>query len=279
MNHTNKSRLHLARKNVLTYIKNPNVKAIVVTGSVALSYADEYSDIDTLVLYKNKLSQSEFNKIVNKAKSSGGDFYGGDIENGFAVYQYIEGIRCDFAHGYISFTEKLIKEMSGSPDNDMIKQLLVFGFINSICLFGDNWVDKWKEKASRYPDKLSAIMIKEHLKFHPRWVLDKMVIERKDVVYLYDILVQSLKDIICVLCGLNKLYYHGKLKNIKYFVDKMKLKPRNLQLRLENILKSGSQHSVDELYKLIDEVIGLVESNSDINTSRARRVIKMILQK
>ena len=279
MNQTSESLLQLAKKNASRFTGNPNVKAIVVTGSAALGYADEFSDIDTLILYDNKLSDDEFNNIVENAKISGGDFYGGDTENGFAVYEYIEGTRCDFAHGYISFTENLINEMLENSNNDMIKQLLVFGFLNSLSLYGDKWVKEWKAKASCYPDKLSNIMIKEHLRFHPKWVLDKMVIERNDVIYLYEILVQSVKDIICVLCGLNRLYYHGKLKHTEYFIERMKLKPGNLQSRMEGILKAGSQESVEELYRLITEVIELVDSNTEIDTSRTREVIKMILRK
>jgi predicted nucleotidyltransferase len=282
MNQTSKSYLHLAQKNARCYLNNPNVKAIVITGSVALGYADDFSDIDTLIFYEEKINEKNFEKIVNDAKSSGGDLHGGDAEHGFAVYEYIDGIRCDFSHGYLRETEQIITNMVNNPDNDMIKQLIVFGFTECISLFGEQWVDKWKQIASGYPDKLAELMIKEHLRFYPKWVLDKMVLERNDVVFLYDILIQSIKDIITVLCGLNRLYYHGKLKNVGYFIEKMKIKPVNLEGRMDNILKSGSKASVDELYRIIGEVLTLVETNDiniDIDTLRTRNTIKMVLRK
>lgn len=280
MNHISKSRLELARKNAQRFISNPNVKAIIVTGSVALGHADNNSDIDTLILYDEKLNDSELNIITENAKNTGGDLYGIDANREIAVYEYIEGIRCDFGHGYIDDTERLITDMVNNPDSDMIRQLMVSGFVDSIPLYGIEWVETWKHAASHYPDGLTLLMIKEHLHFHPKWVIEKMVIGRKDSVYLYDILIQSIKDIISVLCGINKLYYNGKLKSTFFFINRMEMKPVNLLERFEHILKEGSQNSVNELYLIIEEVLSLVEIIlPEYDTSRTRKIINMKLRK
>lgn len=279
-NQISKSRLELARRNANRFISNLNVKAILVTGSVALGYADDNSDIDTLILHENKLTDSEVNDLIENAKSSGGDLYGKDSNGGLAVYEYIEGVRCDFGHGYIGDTEKLITDMVNNPVGDMVKQLLVSGFLDSVTLYGEQWVNTWKRVASHYPEELTLIMLKEHLRFHPKWVLEKMIIDRCDMIYLYEVLVNSVRDVICVLCGLNKIYYNGKLKSSFYFIEKMKMKPLNLQGRFEKILKDGNSSSVDELYKIIEEVFVIIETNrNDFDTSRARDVIKMVLRK
>jgi hypothetical protein len=280
MNQIYISRLELAKENAKRFISNPNVKAIIVTGSVALGYADDNSDIDTIVMYKELIPEEEYNSIVENAKNSGGDLYGGTAREGFALYEYVKGIRCDFGHGYFEQTEKLISDMVNNPDTDETKQLLISGFVDCIPLYGEEWVNTWRLVASDYPDKLTDLILKEHLRFHPKWVLEKMVIDRNDTIYLYEILVQSIKDIICVLCALNKIYYNGKLKSTFYFIKRMNLKPANLQLRFEKILKNGDKDSVNELYELIEEVILIIEKNHPgYDTSRTRNVINMILRK
>ena len=279
MNQISISRLELAKENAKRFTSNPNVKAIVVTGSVALGYADENSDIDTLIMYENPLSDEYFKLIVEQARKTGGDLHGGTAREGFAVYEYINGIRCDFGHGYIDETGKMISEMINNPDTDETKQLMMSGFVDCIPLFGEEWVKEWKSKAT-YPEKLTYLILKEHLRFHPKWVIEKMVLDRNDTIYLYEIFIQSIKNILTVLCALNKIYYNGKLKSSFFFIDKMKIKPENLLPRLENILITGGKDSVNNLYDIIEEVILCIEKNlPGYDTSRTKKIIKMILRK
>ena len=51
MNEISKVRMELARKNAGHLMDDPNVIAMLVTGSVAKGIADDNSDIDTIVIY------------------------------------------------------------------------------------------------------------------------------------------------------------------------------------------------------------------------------------
>src|SRR5688572_8410788 len=130
MNKISRQRLNLARKNFDKF-KNSNIAAAVVTGSAGKGYADDNSDIDTIIFYKKPFTKKEFDKIVSESKQSGGDLFHGTHKTGFAVYYYIEGIKCDFGFGDYREAEKLIKDMLRKPDVDLMKHLQVSGFIDS----------------------------------------------------------------------------------------------------------------------------------------------------
>ena len=55
MNEISVKRLELAAQNFNKF-KNENVIAGFVTGSVAKGYADDYSDIDTIIIYDKEIN-------------------------------------------------------------------------------------------------------------------------------------------------------------------------------------------------------------------------------
>ncbi len=279
MNEISKSRLALAKKN-LERFKSPDLLASMVTGSVAKGCADEHSDIDTLLIYKESLSASEFERIIKEAKESGGDFYHGTPEEGFAVYYYFEGVKCDFGFGNYRETEKLISEMLENPEVDLIKHLQIAGFLEGIALCGDDWIKKWKEKALQYPEELGVMLVKHFLKFHPRWVMDKMAVDRNDALFYHESLLEVIGNIIGILCGLNKIYHPGKLKGVEHTIESMKIKPDNFIDRYRNVFKLQGEDAVNELYDLIGETIALIDKHlPEVSTKRTREIQKMILRK
>lgn len=280
MNEINKSHLALADRNALKYKNNPNIKAVVVTGSVAKGYADYNSDIDTLIIYDKPFTKEEYDKIIEEAKSTGGDLYHGTPEEGFAVYYYIDGIKCDFGFGPYTETEKMINEMLDKPEVDLIKHLQILGFIESVALYGEEWVNEWKKKAKNYPPKLAVLLVNHFKKFHPEWVLQTMGVERDDVLFLYESFIEVLGNIFGILCGLNKMYHPGKLKGAEYYINKMEIKPDNFIMRYDMLFKLEHSQAVRELYKLVRETLSLIEKYMpEVSTERSRKLLEMKLRK
>ncbi len=280
MNQTSKQLLKLARKNALLFKNYKNVKAIVVTGSVSQGTSDNSSDIDTIVYLTKPFGKKDFDKISEDAKASGGGFYHGTAIDGFAVYYYIEGVKCDFGFGTAKELELMITEMIKKPDTDLTKQLIISGFLDSIVLYGEGWVNKWKAKAAKYPDSLAKILIEANLHFYPRWVMEKMCAARGDVIFFYENIVNDIKNMFTILCAVNKMYHPAKLKGMKRTIDTIKIKPRNFMKRCESLFNSGSEDAIDDLYNLINECLLLVEKyNPAVSTSRVREIINMELRK
>ncbi len=280
MNEISKLRLRQAKDN-LELFSDLDIRASAVTGSIAKGYGDDNSDIDTIIILNKNLTQSEFDTIVNDAKASGGDFYHGSPEEGFAVYYYIDGVRCDFGFGHYSETETLINEMLGKPDVDLIKHLQISGLIDGYILKDTNWLAPLIKKAEEgYPKELQIMLVNHFKKFHPEWAIEKMTIGRGDILYYYESLVEMTGNIIGILCGLNKFYHPGKLKGVEYTIERMLIKPRDFVGRYNYILSAEKYEALKELFKLVRETFDLIDEHlPDVSTKRSREVLEMVLRK
>lgn len=280
MNEISKLRITQAKDN-LRLFDFLDIRAAAVTGSVAKGYADDNSDIDTIVFLNNQMTQCEFDKIVNAAKASGGDLYHGSPEEGFAVYYYIDGVRCDFGFGHYSETETLINEMLEKPEVDQTKHLMISGLIDGYILKDSGWLAPLIKKAEdNYPQELQVMLVSHFKKFHPEWAIEKMTIGRADILYYYESLVEMTGNIIGILCGLNKFYHPGKLKGVEHTIEKMHIKPRDLVKRYNFVLSAEKSEALKELFDLVRETFDLIDKHlPEVSTKRSREVLEMVLRK
>lgn len=280
MNELSKQRLKQAQKN-LELFAQLDIRAAAVTGSAAKGYADDNSDIDSIVMLNSPMAKSEFDKIVNDAKASGGDFYHGSPEEGFAVYYYIDGVRCDFGFGHYSETETLINEMIEKPEVDLTKHLMISGLIDGYILKDSDWLAALLKKAEEnYPKELQVMMVEHFKKFHPEWAIEKMTIGRGDILYYYESIIEMTGNIIGILCGLNKYYHPGKLKGVEHTVEKMKIKPRDFINRYKFVLSAEKSEALKEMFSLVRETFDLIDKNlPEVSTARSRNILEMILRK
>lgn len=280
MNEISKQRLKQAAEN-LKIFSFLNICAAAVTGSAAKGYADENSDIDTIVMLNKNMSQAEFDKIVNDAKTSGGDFYHGSADEGFAVYYYIDGVRCDFGFGHYSETETLINEMISTPEADPVKHLMISGLVDGYILKDNNWLAPLIKKAEEgYPKELQILLVNHYKKFHPEWAVEKMTVGRNDILYYYESLVEMTGNMIGILCGLNKFYHPGKLKGVEHTISRMHIKPENFVNRYNYVLTAEKKAALKEIFSLVRETFDLIDKNlPEVSTKRSREVLEMVLKK
>jgi len=280
MNEVSKLRLKQAHEN-LKLFDDLDIRAAAVTGSIAKGYGDDNSDIDTIIMLNSNLTQKDFDKIVNDAKASGGDFYHGSPEEGFAVYFYIEGIRCDFGFGHYNETETLINEMIAKREVELTKHLMISGLIDGYILKDSNWLAPLIKKAvEEYPKELQVMLVNHFKKFHPEWAVEKMTIGRSDILYYYESLVEMTGNIIGILCGLNKYYHPGKLKGIEHTIHKMNIKPRDFAARYNFVLSAEKSAALKEMFSLVRETFDLIDKHlPEVSTKRSRDILEMVLRR
>ncbi|MCB0724737.1 MAG: nucleotidyltransferase domain-containing protein [Ignavibacteriae bacterium] len=282
MNEISKQRMELARQNAGELMDDPNVIAMLVTGSVAKGIADDNSDIDTIVLYEKPLDQNDFDRIKEDAVSSGGGLYGEDINSGITVYKFVDGIRYDYGHTFIEPWEKELNEYLSEPDiNNAEFQIMLSGFVDGAPIKGDEWAEeKRRHFIESYPDKYAEDLVKKNLAFHPKWVLVKMGLERNDTLFLYETFLDIEKRIFGILCGINRLYHPGKFKSADFTIDKMKIKPENLYKRFTDVFHSGEEEAIEILSGLIMETLDIVDKYMPgISTKRNREIFSMVLRR
>ena len=281
MNQISQERLALARKNTAVHLKNPHIKAILITGSVAKGVADDNSDIDIIMYYDELPGEEAFEASRQAALNSGGGFYGGNAQDGWALFQYIDGIRHDFAHAKLEKAEKMVDEFLAEPsleENNLF--IALDGILTGLPLKGAEITDGWKAKLANYPPQLGDMLVKKHLRFRPHWVLQKMGVERNEVIFLQEELLHAVQNIFGVLCGLNQLYHPGKIKGLHHTVAKIKLAPPNVASRLPALFEVDMQTAVSNLKTLIEETITLVETHlPHIDTAPTRKLFTMQLRK
>ena len=274
MNEISKKRLVQAAQNIQLFSRF-DIKAAAVTGSIAKGYGDDNSDIDTIIMLNKILLQSEFDKVIADAKASGGNFFHGSPEEGFAVYYYIDGVRCDFGFGHYSETEKLINEMLEKPEMDLMKHLQISGLIDGYILKDSNWLNRLTAKAeAEFPKELQIMMVNHFKRFHPERAIEKMTIGRGDILYYYDSLVEMTGNIIGVLCGLNKFYHPGKLKGVEHTIERMRIKPKDFIRRYNEILLAEKNAALKQLFSLVRETFDLIDEHlPEVSTARSREIL------
>lgn len=279
MNEATEKRLRLAKENAARLSINPNVKAIILTGSVAESHADDNSDIDTIVYIEGPLTDDEFKAVCDAAITSGGGIYGGTAKE-CAVYEYFDGIRCDFGYGLVSDAEELFREVLEKADTNLTNQLVVRGFMQGIPLYGEDWIREWQTRMATYPLALGEAMVKTYLHVRSLWIMEKLGADRGEKMDMVEQFLSLSHNLVAVLCGLNGLYHPGKWKGIQHTIDRMTIKPPDLLPRIESLFTLDLHSATQEAGRLIDETLTLVETYMpQIDTTRARAYFNRVLKK
>ena len=264
MNEATKQRLAIAQKMASTYSANPKVRAVGLHGSVARRQADKYSDIEISVFYEEFPWEEE--RLFAYQQNQGSDYriYSDERETGALVEQYfVEGVKCDVGHVLSDRVESDLTEAIEKCDPSDPLQYMLAGFVEVLPLFGEELIEKWKAKVENYPPQLAQAMVKKHLRFRPLWVLQNLGVKRDDVLFFYEQLLESVKNILGVLLGLNGFYHpvnFAPFKNMdKKFIQKMSIAPDNFSFRLNQLLREDPQVAVTYLGELIEETFALVQ--------------------
>jgi predicted nucleotidyltransferase len=273
MNDDSRYLLSVIQKTVPVYAANPKVKAFAVVGSVARGHSDAHSDIDSTLYYETAPTEEEIVAAREKVGATFGDWYWRDQgEAGFGEYYFLDGVKIDIGHVTVAYHEEFMGDVLERHETDIYKQKALSGMVDALPIYGDAYVEKWIAMAKQYPEPLAPKMVKEYLRFTPPWILSKMVAERDDLLFLYELLVNGEKNIMGVMFGLNRMYHTADFKRMEWLISKMKLTPPDLAKRLKAVLRDEPQAAVRELSTLQAETLALVEAHMPkVDTSTARK--------
>lgn len=254
--------LELGRKILQPYTKLPNARAAMITGSVAEGISDHYSDLDMTVYYEGELpGEEELARIRERNGAPERVWLLGDRTEGSIAEAYeLSGIQAQIGHALISAWENDIAEVVERFNPDTPLQKAMSGTLESITVYGDAYMNAWKEKISAYPDGLRGAMVKHHLKFFPYWNIQKQIAARDAMIWHYQILTESAYNLVGVLAGLNRLYFTTfQFKKMRRFLNQMRLIPENFAERLEDLFQQAPAEAAVALEELVREVVELVE--------------------
>ena len=242
------------------YIQNPKVEAVLLGGSVARNWNDEYSDIELFIFWKESPAEEERIDPIHTVDGEIIDFHPYEEEEWSETY-ITQGVKLEISNFLTSTVERIIHEVIIKFDTDLGKQCLIASINDGIALGGERTIRQLKDKVKLYPKELSIAMIKNNLYLGNRWSNREALVAREDWLMLYKVMTSVQINMMGILFGLNRLYvHHPAFKWQNHSLLKMTIAPMNISDRLTSVLLDHPKKGVKELEAMVQEIYDLIQS-------------------
>jgi len=274
MNEESVRRLALAHQLAPYYCANPKVLAVAVAGSVALGYADRFSDLDLAVFWEAAPTEQERREIIKCARGRHVQLVPSTREETCWSETYEVGVSTiDVRHVGVEAVERILADVLERSDPSLSKQQHLATLLSALPLADSSAVlTDWQSRAKVYPHALSVAIVREHLRFPPAWEQERLA-ERGEQLALYESFCTAQKQMLLVLMGLNRLYYPG-WQWMDRLMAQMHIAPTKLAPRCKQvfgIVSIDPLASVYQLHDLIEETFLLVQTHlRELATTQAR---------
>lgn len=251
---------HKAMEMAAIYKENPKIDAILLAGSVALSWEDEFSDIELHIIWKEAPTDKDRNGPIHSVQGRILTYHPYEDEEWSESYITPDGIKLEISSFLTSTIQSFIEDVVMKSDVCFDKQCLIASIQNGVGLHGQDTINLYKRKVANYPSGLSTRMISDNLDFGGRWNNRHALLERKDWLMLYSVLCDVQQKVMGILFGLNSLYvHHPAYKWMPHKIKQMHIKPNDFLPRMNKILLGNPRGSIVDLERLVNEVIELVD--------------------
>ena len=264
MTEASKTLRALARRLAEEHCELPGARAALLTGSAAQGISDFHSDID-LILYYDALPGS-----FPLVEAYPPIWRVGDPSSGAVMMAHkIEGVECQLVHSTLDSLDAQFRAVQKDLDIASPTSKALAGILDGLPLFGEELIATLKSRAADFPDALATKMIEAHLNFFPLWNAAGWLQARDCALWQAEIRYEACKNILAILCGLNRVYFTPfQLKHTKKLCEKLLIAPENLHARLESAL-SGD---LSALKTLFEETVALIETHRpEISTEAVRQ--------
>jgi hypothetical protein len=235
------------------------LRASLLTGSVAAESCDDRSDIDLLNYYDRLPSRTEFDALLAEL---GGRLTRELSPPGAAEFVAgydVEGVELQTGAGLVASLEATIDRIAaGEVDWATAKQAM--GLQEGVALHGGDLIGTWQERI-RYPDELRRREIERNLGFFPIWRLDEYLATRDAALFQRQMLLDGAFRVTAVLSALNRLYFSSfQFKRMADHAARMRLRPERLAERLAIVANAPTGEAGRELEALVEETRQLIRS-------------------
>ncbi len=242
-------RIEISKKIANEFLPNDKIAAIAVSGSTARGGVDDYSDLEIAFFWK---SEPKLEERTNPIKVLGGNItrqITPNIEYFYGVDNFsIEEFAVDFVHNLLPSFDRLIEKVHEDIDIDLKKQGLMAITSSFYPIYGNEVLESLKSKVSEYSDDYQRKVL-INTKF-PNLDVLKLHAFRKDFVPYYKHLSKGLTSILSCISAVNKSYFPGE-KRIGWLIESFEIKPTDLHIKMEKILRGNYSDSIKNLEELI----------------------------
>ena len=259
-----------ARRLAQKIILFKGVRAIVVAGSVARNYADEYSDIEIPIFWEALPDDHVRLSIVDALRARFLFTYDGPAREDQLL---VNGMQVDLWHITLDRQEDVIEGVLTKNCTDLGSLNAMDTIHCCIPLYGDQIIQQWKVRAQQYPPELAKAIIREHL---GALRVDQLSVfaQRNDPTGFYSELTSLQKEAFLVLLALNERYF-PTFKWLYQSLETMPVKPNSIANRFRSAFATPQPAAIADTQSVLFETIHLIEDRfPEIDTALARRRLK-----
>ena len=247
----------IARRVVEVLAAKGGLSASMLAGSAARGTCDEHSDVDLLNYYAELPDPAEFDAVLRGLGAEVGSPIGPPGPEGFAASYRIEGVEVQTGAQLIASLEERLDHIAAG-EVDWATAKIAMGLLEGMALHGDELIREWKARAT-YPEALRRREVEANLGVFPIWALDAHLAARDAELFRRQMLLDGAFRVLAVLSALNRLYFTTfQFKGSAGHVEQMRIKPRDLSLRLDAVANGEPSAAAEELRQLVEETRQMV---------------------
>lgn len=265
-------RIDFGRRIAGRLIPFEGIKAIVIAGSVARGYADQYSDIEIPIFWETLPEDTTRYAIVQALHADFLYAYDGPAREDQIL---INGLQVDLWHITTTHEEDVINGVLYECHSDAGSLNALDTIRNCIPLYGDEIVQGWKLRAQAYPDELAKQVIQEHMASFSMGELF-ILAQRNNPTAFHARLSHIQQEVFLVLLALNKAYF-PTFKWLYHALESMQVKPKDIGLRFRQAFEISHAEAIADTKLMLEETLHLVEKQyPQIDTTRIYRHLNYI---
>lgn len=200
-------RRELAERFAAGYRGLAGVRAVLLSGSVARGLADRWSDIELMVFWDGEPSEAARREAISHGGGTLVTAWEFDEDNAeWSDDVLLDGVEVQVSHRVVAVTEGWLADVTSAADPDLVKQDLVALIRFGVPMLGLDVIGRWRRQTAEYPPELALAMVQAHLSFRSGWQRRKLL-DRGDLLPLYADLVDTARNVVLVLLGLNRVYF------------------------------------------------------------------------
>jgi predicted nucleotidyltransferase len=247
----------LAERIASNYGKHQKVKSVVLAGSVARGWSDEFSDIELYIIWEDEPTNDDRMSVINDLNGESVVLHPFEDDE-WADNYFVEGVKIEVSsfleHNIEEWINEIIENFTTKTDIHFIASSIIDG----IPLYGEETALRWKIKLNTFPEELKVKIINENINVSGRWRQRYTLAEREDYLVLYSLIVFEQKRLLNILFGLNEMYIqHPDFKWLENTLSKMQIKPIDSIDRFKAVYRFSPKVGIKMLEQLMDDVFEL----------------------
>lgn len=249
-------RLEFAREISQKLRQFEGIEAMIVGGSVARGYADQYSDLEIPLFWAAPPSDAVRFKIIEVLQAELLYPYNGpEMEDNLLIH----GFQVDLWHQTVSFEETVFDDVLLRYDTDLGSSNFMDTIRACIPLYGDALIHRWKQRAQEYPDRLVEKNLREHIvTLNPKHLA--LHAYRQNPTLVHQGIAELQQRIFQILLALNRQYF-PTYKWMYATLQALTTKPAQIEERFRLVFTMSLSDAVAEMLRLLNETLALIAAH------------------